>query len=812
MAVPVHEQVGARGAAAVRRIVAAGPHSLGLHRITRLAARLLEADSAQVLLTGDSPLVVSSAGSDEGADSSGSELQAPLEDHAGTRLGTLSVRSREARHWTAAQLEILSELAGGVVAELELRAVTAELGASAARLDLALQAADIGSFDLDIQSARLDWDNRLIELFGYDPEHFVPHLDSFLARLHPDDRPRVTAVLEQTIATGSDVALDYRIVRTDGETRWVTARGRITRDRSGRAVRLLGTAHDSTVVRDRGDRLARLLETMTDAFFSLDRCWLFTYVNDQAERLLGRSRDELLGRDVWAEFPLAVGTEFEEQYRRAVATGERVTFEAYYPAPLDTWFEVTASPDPDGLSVYLHDVTVRRRAEADRLAALAERELVVEERERALAEAAAANGRLEVIAEASTRLSASLEPDAVLSTLADLLVPSAGEWATVALRADVAAALLDQEAAGDPDRIRVVHAEHRDPARTAALLDVTHALALSTADRVGIGHVIATGRPEWLPQVPARSAPGRPASAHHPGSSALTVPMTSRDRVLGALTIGDPASSQLDQSLISDLARRAAVALDNAILYRTERRIGLTLQRSLLPRDVPQLPGVEVAVRYLPGTSGAFVGGDFYSGMQVGDQLLLALGDVMGHGMRSAARMGQLRAIVATLALEGHGPAELLRRLAANTDALLDLELATLLVCLYDPAAGTVTAATAGHPPPLVSPARDAAAYLDLDPGPPLGAGAGRFPEVTVALPPASTLVLFSDGLVESRREPLGAGLERLRVALAEVQMPPELVCDHLLRAMDRTDGADDDVALLVMRSRTDGKRIPHTA
>jgi serine phosphatase RsbU (regulator of sigma subunit) len=263
--------------------------------------------------------------------------------------------------------------------------------------------------------------------------------------------------------------------------------------------------------------------------------------------------------------------------------------------------------------------------------------------------------------------------------------------------------------------------------------------------------------------------------------------------------VGEPASGAVDRALVLDLAARAAVALDNALLYGAERRTGLTLQRSLLPGEVPRLPGLDVAVRYRPGATGAFVGGAWYQGVVVGDELVLCMGDVMGHGMRSAARMGQLRAIVATLALEGHGPGALLSRLADSSDVLLDLDLATLLVAAYSPSRRTLTVASAGHPPPLLAPLEQAPRYVDVIPGPPIGSLPGTYEETVVTVPPGSTLVLYTDGLVEQRGEALDVGLEALRAALEELRLPPEEVADHVLASLGRSEGAADDVALLVL-------------
>lgn len=108
---------------------------------------------------------------------------------------------------------------------------------------------------------------------------------------------------------------------------------------------------------------ARVLESITDAFFALDREWRFTYLNSQAEKLLATTRAQMLGKSVWDEFPAAVGGTYDREYRRALAEQTAVSFEEYYPAPLDTWFEVRAFPSPEGLSVYFHDITARKRAE-----------------------------------------------------------------------------------------------------------------------------------------------------------------------------------------------------------------------------------------------------------------------------------------------------------------------------------------------------------------------------------------------------------------------------------------------------------------
>ena len=518
------------------------------------------------------------------------------------------------------------------------------------------------------------------------------------------------------------------------------------------------------------DQLARLLETMNDAYFRLDTSWRFTYVNSEAERLFYRRREELVGHYIWDEFPEGIGGPYQHNYEFAIATGQQVTFEEFF-VPLGRWFEVRATPEPDGLSVFFHEVDERRAAQQGR---------------------AQADARLELVVTATRRFAALLEPVEVLDQLADLLVPHLGSFAATGLRAELAAQLRGEPARGRPGDVEVVHVRPGDRAVEEQLSASVGSSQPSAGDPYGFAAVVATGLPQETAEITNGGGLGR--------GPAYTVPLISRRKTLGAVTVVPPQGGRLDRALIADLATRAAVALDNALLYAAERRTGLELQRNLLPRDLPRPGGIETAVRYLPSTHGALTGGDFYESIEVNGSLVLALGDVAGHGMRSAARMGQLRAIVAALALQGLHPGELLQRIGADIDRLLDLDLATLVVCRYDLGSCQLAAASAGHPPPLLMPPDAPPRYLPLDPGPPLGAGSGDYPEAVVSVPSGTTLLLFSDGLVENRGESLSVGLERLRRALVGVRLAPEAVADHVLAETGRLHGGPDDVALLVLR------------
>ena len=188
-----------------------------------------------------------------------------------------------------------------------------------------------------------------------------------------------------------------------------------------------------------------------------------------------------------------------------------------------------------------------------------------------------------------------------------------------------------------------------------------------------------------------------------------------------------PVESALDRRVLVELAARAGVALDNAVLFGSERRLALTLQRSLLPTALPSLPGIEFAARYLPGRRRPDVGGDFYLGHALEDgRLLLVIGDVMGHGPQAAARMGQLRAVLAAYAYDGDPPDRVLAHVSACAPPRCwTCRWRPCWSAIYDPQTRRLTFSLAGHLPPLIAPLTRARVRR-RPPGPPLGVGDDR--------------------------------------------------------------------------------------
>jgi PAS domain-containing protein len=659
------------------------------------------------------------------------------------------------------------------------------------RFELAIDAARIGSFDWDLVTGRLTWDEHLLALFGYTAEDFDETLDAFAARLHPDDRDRTLQALQDAVETCGAYEAEFRVVLPSGDTRWVQGRGRALADARGRPARLLGAALDTTRLREGDARVSRVLETMRSAFFALDRSWRFTYVNAEAERVLRRTRDELLGGVIWELFPAAVGSDFDTHYRAAMAGTEERVFDAWYPPPLDAWFEVRAWPGPDGLSVYFLDVTERRAAE-----------------ERARASAA----RLALIAEVSALMSTTLGSAAAersaLQRVAEAVVPVLGDWVIVTL------------ADGTDGRMQDVASWHADPALRAATATYAGLRLASITPDAPVLRSLESGRLLSVDDVPAVVRPTLPEGEVRDVFDALAprtgiaLPLLARGRTLGALTLyrgdGRPAATPDDVAAAREVADRVALALDNARLFDQQRRLAEALQRSMLTAP-PQPDDAEIVVRYQPAVQVAQVGGDWYDAfLQPDGSTVLVIGDVVGHDIEAAAAMGQLRGMLRGIAHRGHTPPDaVLSELDAAVDALGMPTMATAVVARVEQtpeqrAAGTTTLrwSNAGHPPPLLlTPEGEVQTLggargqlmLGVDPG-------ARRTSHEVEVRRGSTLLLYTDGLVEGRDLLLDEGTDLLAAALAQLApLPLERLCDALVTRL-RPEGLLDDVALVAIR------------
>lgn len=284
--------------------------------------------------------------------------------------------------------------------------------------DLSLSAAGIGTYVLHLPSQALEVDDRLLELSGLTRATFSGRPKDVYANVHPDDRSDVIARVEAALASASTYRAQYRIVCPGGEHRWVAARGQVLTNESdgadgtgdSAATALVGAVYDVTELHEATTRTTTILETMAVGYLAMDSDWAITYVNTAAEKVAQAPRAALVGRSFWEAFPGTVGTEFERSYRRAVATGETVIFDAFYPKPLDVWVEVRAVPEGDGLALYFLDITARHDAEQaldaalvrQREAAQAQAELV--QVARALGEASTETEVLGVVTRAAVKI------------------------------------------------------------------------------------------------------------------------------------------------------------------------------------------------------------------------------------------------------------------------------------------------------------------------------------------------------------------------------------------------------------------------
>jgi len=469
------------------------------------------------------------------------------------------------------------------------------------------------------------------------------------------------------------------------------------------------------------------------------------------------------------------------------------------------WNQVSISPVFDGTGELVNFVGVQND--------VTERVLVEQERRAALADAEEARGQLRLLAEATTQMTGALDVADACERLVRIVVPQLADLCAVHL--------LDRPGHGVPQRMAVAAREPADEARLGALGELR-------AYRVGpgsaTGEVLAGEEPVLLAELPDRGVdryPGDPALASAYDQlrlrSAMVVPVRARGRVLGSLTLmtQHPYGRRYtprDLHLATDLAGRAGLTVDNARLYEVEHAAAVTLQHSLLPA-LPQVPGLGLAARYLVGVDGNQVGGDWYDVLPLPDGAVgIAVGDVVGHDLRAAAAMGQLRGVVRSYAWDGGSPGSVLDR----CDQLVQgLEMAAMATAVYarleqPDAAGRrlLRYANAGHPAPLVLEPDGTLLRLDEQRSPMIGAvpdfgrrcGPGRA-EAEVSCAPGSILVLHTDGITDIAGEDADERTDLLErtVAGLEPGSDAEHVVEEILRACV-PDGLRDDVALLAIR------------
>ncbi|MEU9666368.1 SpoIIE family protein phosphatase [Streptomyces bobili] len=666
-----------------------------------------------------------------------------------------------------------------------------------------LDVLNVASVVLDTSGRIVLWSPQAEELFGYPAAEALGRYAAHVM-VHERHVELVVKLFSDVMATGRSWEGAFPIRRRDGSTRLVEFRNMRLVDDQG-DVYALGLAADRSTVRrlERDVALSTRMVTQSPIGLAvLDTRLRYVSVNPALERINGVPAGEHLGRTVREVLPLLDTDALESAVREVLRSG----------VPLvdrPTVGRTPADPDRDhAWSISLYRLEDARGT----VLGVAVSVVDVTDQYRAGIEAEAARRRLALIADASTRIGTTLDLERTAGELADVAVPELADIAAVDLLDAVVSGRRTSLGPSEPAVIRALAVRAADAPDALSAADPPGATARYAPDRL-VTECVRTGRPVMVAQVKdedlariARSPEAAGLLARAGVHSYLAVPLIARGEVLGALDLKrtrNPLPFGRDDLLLArELAARAAVQIDNARWYQNARSTALTLQRSLLPSHPALTGGLEVASRYQPAGATTEVGGDWFDVIPLEDgKTALVVGDVMGSGIDAAATMGRLRTATTTLASLDLDPEVLLEHLDRITSGL-DHFIATCVYAVHDPRLGRFRIANAGHLPPARVRPGHPPELLDLPTGAPLGVGGVAFSSTDVDFAPGDQLVLYTDGLVETRKHSLDERLDAMLALLDDPARPLEELCDLLLRALHHPDN-HDDVALLVARART---------
>ncbi|MFI1733122.1 SpoIIE family protein phosphatase [Streptomyces acidicola] len=634
----------------------------------------------------------------------------------------------------------------------------------------------VGWWDWNLQTDELIWDALVMEYYGTKPADYTGRIQDWIQILHPDDLAPTLQEAQRAIREHSVYEATYRVRHLDGTYGWSRARGKPTYDDQGAPLRMVGVRWESSESPSARDALSRALRHMSDGFLTVDAEWRIIFANLEAERLLGHSQEELFGRVLW-DLPAAQRIPgLERRCRRAAAEEIPASFDVDMP---DTGrrYQLRLVPGPVGRAIYLADVTEKRRMQDEREAA-----------ERAASERAAQ------IAELTAALAKATTTRDVVDAVAQRVLPPFD-----------AVGLVVQAIEGN-QLIAIGAVGYADD-----FLDLLN--SRSTAATLPGWSVIASGAPVFVSS-PQEYVAYAPDHADLPGIARKQawafMPLTVSDQTFGVCVVSWDRPRRLDadeRSLLTTISALVAQALERARLYDAEHTRSRELQRSLLPRDLPDLPACTAAARYLPAGQGMDVGGDWYDVIPLSSgQVALVVGDVMGHGLPEAATMGRLRTAVHTLADLELPPDEIMGHLNDIVGGMSEDSYVTCLYALYDSTTQNCSIARAGHPPPALVHPDGTVHFPEPAADPPLGTAKPPFETVELTVPDGSLLVLYTDGLVESAKREVDEGMSGLarllRTAHDEgIDADLETLCDTLTAGLlSGEHQAADDAALLVAR------------
>ncbi|WP_324606244.1 SpoIIE family protein phosphatase [Streptomyces globisporus] len=649
----------------------------------------------------------------------------------------------------------------------------------------------------DAEGRIVEWSLAAQDLLGHRPEHVLGRLATPL--LVPDANRELADRLTDRVQSGETMVGTLPVRHRDGHAvtmeMWIVPAA----DPEGRPGAMLIAVETSEVLRMR-ENLAAMESLFTQSPIGLALLGpdlRFLRVNDALARMNGVSAARHVGRRLTEVVPGVNAAGLESLMRQAMESGTAVV-------DARRVGRTPADPDRDHIWSCSYAPLVDR-TESRPLGLIASLVDITESQE-AHIEVERARHRFALLAEAGARIGTTLDLKQTAEEAVDFLVPQLADSADVQMLESV----LEPDDPADSTRgvLRRLAARFPDPSAPTALLapGQTFQIPLDSVYE----QVVVHGRPTnlYTSDIPAlftdpRTEALRTYLATRIGSARL-VPLVARGQVLGAVTVTrlktrEPFDAQ-DRVLIDEVVARAALNIDNARLYTTQREAALTLQRSLTNNELPAVTGLELTGRYLPASSHD-VGGDWFDVIALpGGRTGLVIGDVMGHGIHAAAVMGQLRTAVRTLARHDIAPARMLSSLDAVVADLGEDEMATCVYAVHDPATGGWVIARAGHPPPAVATPDGTITFLDGPPGTPLGTGALDFGTEEVVLPGGGLLVLYTDGLIEARHRDLDQGMRQLAEALRPLDRPLDTLCDDVLGRL-LAGPAQDDVAMLLART-----------
>ncbi|MEV4917363.1 SpoIIE family protein phosphatase [Streptomyces tirandamycinicus] len=641
----------------------------------------------------------------------------------------------------------------------------------------------IGTFDWDLGSGALTVDEELCAILGVDPAGFPGTIEALTARVTPEDAYQLYAVAREAGQTGRAVVRRIRIRRDGDPPSLVELTGRPVRSSTGIGTRRVsGSVIDlgaGVVPHEAGDRLP-------DGLFSLDLSCRITYVNRSAAELIGTPRDLLVGRVLWEAVPWLDRAGYWDQYRAALLARTPVQFRV--DREKDDWVTVSLFPGRDGVT--------------GRVAAS-------EHPDHAPGPISFPGAAPGTFTSSADRSSALYRPVALAIALTEAV--------TARQVSEVVTEELLPAFGGRQLAIYVLHERHLylawETGFPAGFLAPFEGVGLDA--RIPGVETLTTGRPIFFESMDMLAAayPGLAIDASV-GARAF-LPLIASGRPVGSCILGfdhPRGFAPEERTVLTALAGLIAQALERAQRYDSEFALARGLQDALLPHRLPVVGDVETVGRYLPGTQGMDVGGDWYDVIETDRGLALVIGDVQGHGVPAAAIMGQLRSAVRAFALADLEPDEVM---SGTNRLLIDLDPAQFATCCYvllDPDTGTAQAVRAGHPQPLLRRPDGTTEVLDLPGGLMLGVAAQeRYPVSQLALEPGAVLALFTDGLIEEAGADIDAGVERLRATLGGVDgITIAETADRLIREARQATDRPDDIALL-LTARWPGRETDRT-